>query len=279
MGLLMIGVVSACNLGVTLVNQDPYPAVPGEYVTAVFQVTGVSDPQCGTVTFEPLLDFPFSLDPGVSPRQSVVGGTVVPGSNQFRSFMLATYKFRVDEAALDGDTRIRTAITGNNLGDGGGQTTLVKNFTINIEATDVDFEVAIKDYDKTTNTLTFEILNIGENDVEAVTVEIPRQANIVVKGANRNIVGGLDANDDTTFTFEATPEDGDIELDIFYTDTINVRRETTKIVTFDSSYFTGRAGEQQSTSPWFYITIILVIGIGFFWWRARKKKSMKKRRG
>ena len=40
--LLITGLVSAsCVLDTTLLNQDPYPAVPGDYVNLVFQVTGL----------------------------------------------------------------------------------------------------------------------------------------------------------------------------------------------------------------------------------------------
>ena len=31
----------ACDLKVSMINQDPYPAIPGEYVKIVFQVEGV----------------------------------------------------------------------------------------------------------------------------------------------------------------------------------------------------------------------------------------------
>jgi len=49
-----------CNLDVSLINQDPYPATPGDYVKLVFQVNGVSNPQCGTVEFELLEQYPLS---------------------------------------------------------------------------------------------------------------------------------------------------------------------------------------------------------------------------
>ncbi len=44
-----------CELNTTLLNQDPYPAVPGNYVKLVFQVKGVDNSECNDIIFE-LLD-------------------------------------------------------------------------------------------------------------------------------------------------------------------------------------------------------------------------------
>ena len=79
-----------------------------------------------------------------------------------------------------------------------------------------DFEVYVGDHVIKDKSLVFEILNIGNQDIEALTVEIPKQENIVVKGANRNIVGDLDSNEYTTTDFEAIPAGGDINLILHY---------------------------------------------------------------
>ena len=42
----------ACSLDVKMVNQDPYPAIPGDYVKIVFQVEGISNSDCGEIEFE-----------------------------------------------------------------------------------------------------------------------------------------------------------------------------------------------------------------------------------
>ena len=141
---------------------------------------------------------------------------------------------------------------------------MTKQFNLNVENVKADFEVFVKDYDFTTKEITFQILNTDENDVYALTVEVPEQENIIVKGANRNIVGDLDSNDYTTTTFEATPEEGTIKLKIIYTDAINVRRTILKTVSFDPSYFEGRVADQKKSPVGTIITWIVVIGIIFF---------------
>jgi hypothetical protein len=89
----------------------------------------------------------------------------------------------------------------------------------------------------------------------------------------------LDSNEYTTADFEAILPKGEtsIELNIIYTDSINVRREMQKMVKFDSSYFTDRTADQKSP-PWLlYIIIIAVIGF-FVWRRIKKKKRDEERR-
>lgn len=42
--ILFLAFASACNINVKLLNQDPYPVIPGENVKVVFQVTDFSAP-------------------------------------------------------------------------------------------------------------------------------------------------------------------------------------------------------------------------------------------
>lgn len=256
-----------CNLDVSLINQDPYPAIPGEYVKVVFQIDGVENAECGTVSFEVKENYPFSLDPDVTNKVSISAGTY---SRTYSSFYLATYKLRVDQNALNGNNPIEVVYSKKNGAD------LLKEFNIYVEDTRADFEVYIKEYDYTTKTLTLEILNIEDSDIEALTIEIPKQENIQIKGASKKVIGDLDSNEYTTADFEAIPQDGAINLTILYTDSINVRRTMTKQVIFDSSYFEGRNGG-QSTSSWIWTIAILTV-IGWFIWRQIKKHREKKRR-
>lgn len=260
---------NTCDLDASMINQDPYPSVPGDRVKVVFQVTGVSDRDCGEVSLEFDEQFPFSLEPGQTAKQTIQGGTYI--STDFASFWLVPFELRVADNALEGDNVIKVNLDSSTKG------LSIKNFTINVEDLTADFEISIKDYEASTNTLTFEILNIGESDIDALTIDIPKQPAIEIKGASRNIVGDLDANEDTTFTFEAIPSNGEIELQVLYTDQVNVRRALEKTVVFDSSYFTGRIKDQKSVSPWIYVLIVVIVLIVIFWIRnrLRKKKNNK----
>lgn len=268
---LLSGLVAAegCVLDVSLINQDPYPANPGEYVKVLFQINGLANPECGVVTFQVKEEFPFSVKPGTQNPIEVRSGTY---SRKYSSFYNAPYELLVDKDALDGDHTIEVSYTTDEVEK-------LKEFQINIEDTRADFEIYVKNYESLTRTLTFEILNIGENDIEALTLEIPKQDNIDIKGANRKVIGDLDSNEYTTADFEATPKDGDIEIKLVYTDIINVRREMIKEVAYDSSYFMDRNGEKKKQPIWAYV--IAVVIIAWIVWRqirkARKKKKLQKK--
>tara|TARA_Y100000034_G_scaffold136912_2_gene216999 strand:+ start:748 stop:1611 length:864 start_codon:yes stop_codon:yes gene_type:complete len=267
--LLISPVLAVCTLDVSMLNQDPYPAVPGDYVEIVFQVTGVENPDCGIVTFTLNEQYPIYFDPGVSSSTTIGAGTF---TKDFGSFFMVPYKVRIDENAIDGENPIEVSFSY------GSTTTVVseqsKQFNLQIEDMKSDFEITIKNYNPTTKTLTFEILNIGESDVEALTLEIPDQENIDVKGSFRNIVGDLDSNDYTTADFEATPSEGEIIIDVFYTDSINVRRNLKKTITFNPKYFKGRVNGESSSVRTYIIIFLVLGGVAYWYYRKRRKKKL-----
>ena len=260
-----------CDLDVSMLNQDPYPAIPGEYVKLVFQVDGVDNPECGDINFELIPKYPISFDPTVESKVEIKAGTFV---KDYGSFLMVPYQVRVDQDALDGDTPLEITYSAGATGE----VSALLQFNLHIEDVLVDFEVYIKDYSLSTKILTLEILNIGDNDVEALTIEIPDQDNIQAKGSNRYIVGDLDSNDYTTAEIEADMEEGDMELIIYYNDEINTRRTVTKSIHFNPLMFEGRNGESKGFSTSTYILIILVIGYSIYWFYKRRQKKKHKKK-
>lgn len=263
----------SCGLSISLINQDPYPAIPGDYVKLVFQIDGINNPECKQVDFELLEQYPLSFDPGEVARYTVNSGIY---KQDFSSYFLTHYKVRVDEDALDGVNPIEVQYRFG--GNSGFET---KKFNLEVEDTRADFEVHIKDYDLVTKMLTFEILNIAGDDVQALTIEIPKQEGVVVKGSNINIEGDLDSNDYLTTSFEVTSERGFISLLLTYTDTINERRVIEKNVFFEPEYFEGRIADQKKSPIRTYIVLIIVIGL-IVWWvlrrRAKKRRLVEMRK-
>lgn len=261
----------SCNLDVSLINQDPYPAIPGDYVKLVFQINGVENPLCGQVDFELLEKYPLSFDPNENPKISIAAGTY---DKDYSSFLLAPYKVRVDSNALDGDNPIEVQYKYASNED-----YETKTFELNIGDTRADFEIHVKDYVASTRTLTLEILNIGEDDIEALTVEIPKQDNIEIKGPKANIVGDLDSNEYTTADFEAIPSEGEITIKLSYTDSINERRIVEKKVLFEPEYFEGRIADQKKPKLIKYLVWIILAGLLIYYFlRKRKKKKLHKKR-
>lgn len=274
LSIMFISFASAsCDLEVLMINQDPYPAVPGDYVKIVFQVKGVENSECEKVTFSLLEKYPISFDPDTESTIEISAGTF---TKDYQSFLMVPYKVRVDEDALDGDNPIEISFS-SSVFESSYQT---KQFDLNIENVKADFEIFVKNYDYSTNIITLEILNIADSDIEALTLEIPKQERIIIKGANKNILGDLDSNEYTTADFEAIPQNGEIQTIIYYTDKTGARRTLEKSVSFDSSYFQERKADEKTTSKWLYVfSVALVLFIIYYIYkRIKKKKEPHKRR-
>jgi len=255
-----------CILNTTLLNQDPYPAVPGDYVKLVFQLEGIDSPDCDDITFNLLADYPIEFNPGESGLKTF---KKVDYIKDYESNILIPYEVRINEDALDGATPVEVRVQSKH------DAPITKTFDIEIDDVRAAFEVYVKDYSYATNEMTLEILNIESSDIEALTLEIPKQDEINIKGANRIVVGDLDSNEYTTADFEASPTEGEFKVNLIYSDAINVRRTVEKTVSFDSSYFTNRKADIKTTGKGTYIVWAVII-ILLAWWIIKKFKKKKK---
>ncbi|NTV22852.1 MAG: LPXTG cell wall anchor domain-containing protein [Nanoarchaeota archaeon] len=94
------------SINISLMNQDPDPVKPGDYVELRFKV---SNENGRTIAegLELMLDpqYPFSLDPGADPL-TVIGD--LPGyGGSGKNIIVAKYKVRVDDSAKEGDNKIK----------------------------------------------------------------------------------------------------------------------------------------------------------------------------
>jgi hypothetical protein len=259
----ILAATTTCSLDTKLISQDPYPAIPGDFVKLVFQVNGIENPECGKVSIKFQESFPFTLEPGQTNPITIDSGTF---ERNYNSFLIAPYKVRVNENAADGETPLEVVTAHDS-------TNVLNNFSINIKDSRSDFEVFVKDYKPLTKMMTLEVLNIGENSIKALTIEIPKQKHIEIKGSNRNIVGDLDSNEYTTADFEVASAGGDITLNLYYTDSISVRRSLNKTITFDQTYFENRASDVKSSKTGYIILGIIVIVVVVLIYRRSKRRS------
>lgn len=259
---------AACNVGVTLLNQDPYPATPGEYVRVVFQITGAETTECNEIFLDVVPEYPFTVEDSET-RFVVPGGTYLTG---YESFVLKGYKLRVDENALDGDNKLKIEYGF----DSSGSSVLTKEFDINVEDSRTDFDVSVQSYDAEKNTVTFGIINIGKYDAESLTLEIPEQDNLVTKGSTVAIIGSLNSNDDTTSSIEAVPKAGEVIVKLSYNDKNDVRRTVEKTAYISKSLIENGAATAQPRGGYFYLFwIVIVILVIYMIYRYRKNKNAK----
>jgi hypothetical protein len=266
--LVLISGISAdgvlCSPTIQLISQDPSLASPGEYVKLVFQIEGVTDSSCGTVNFELKNEYPLIFDSGASNTYSFEAGFF---QRTYGTFATVPFKVRINEDAVDGDSQIETLISYEGIKG------VVNNFSISIQDLSSNFEIYVKNYDINTNIITLEILNIGKSNTKAITLILPPQDNIIVKGPNKNIAGDLDSNEYTTADFEVSGVGGKVQIQIEYTDEVNVRRSLDKTIEFDPNYFIGRKADEKKTSLWTYIFLSVVILILVLWIYRRYKRS------
>lgn len=268
--LSLMGIIqAACTLDLSLVNQDPYPVSPGENLKIIFQVEGTANSECGQVGLKIVENFPFSVDPVSKPFQTIQSGTFV---KDYSGNWVVPFTLRIDEDAREGTTKLEVELSqgGNFLG------ALVKSFDIEIEEVQTEFEIHVKDYSKSKQTITLEILNVGGSDVDALSIEIPNQENLEILGNNKNIIGVLDANEYTTTTFQANANSGELTFIVKYNDITGTRRTHEEKTLFDATPFTLKEQNgQKSTGLTTTIILLILAGVVVYWYY--KKQKHKKR--
>lgn len=263
--LMVIGfiVAEACQLDVSLLNQDPYPSVQGDYVKLVFQVDGVANTECRTVNFELLEKYPLVFDAGQQRKFTIDSGTYT-GSN-YQDFFMATYKVRVNADALDGSNPIEVRY---NYGMGSTQT---QEFDLEVEDVRAEFEIFVSDYEVVTKEITLEILNIGSHDIEALTLEMPEQEGFEIIGSEINIIGDLDSNEDTSADFKVDAKSGTYKIIMRYSDSNDERRSIEMNFDFNADRF---KAVENGTSIWVKILwIVVIVLVGWFGWKKWKVKK------
>ncbi len=264
---IIFSTASECNPKISLLNQDPYPAVPGDYVKLVFVVSEISSPSCGEITLELLRNYPLIFEPEFVSIKKMNSGTFSRG---FSSNWIVPYKVRIDKDAIDGDSEIEISYSTK------GQTDfkIVKNFSIKIEEVKADFDVIVKNYDYSTKRLTLEIINLGKKDVYSLILEVPQQENIKILGGNKNIVGDLDSRDYTSTDFTAIPFDGKIKMIVSYIDKIGERRSVEKEIIFNPSFFEHTKKNGKSYNTYIILAISFVLIISFLIYKKKRKKKI-----
>lgn len=288
---------NVCDLKASIINQDPYPAVPEEYVNLVFQVSGVDNAHCSGARFELVPSYPFSLD-GQNSANVLSGDTWM--ANQKNEWMVA-YKVRVDKDALNGISQVEVAYS---PGNGDANSYIHEKFNVTIEDSRTNFDAVIQDVSG--SDVSIAIANAGENTANSVVVRIPQQQSFMTTVTDGQMVGNLESGDytivsfslskiaaqrlpgqnnnsRTNFTQQQINQQSNLKFDIYYTDNIGVRRivnmELPVSMSSNSTMANFFAGNRAVTrtnrslfSSWYiYGPIIIVIAIAaFVIYRKRK---------
>jgi len=287
----------ACNLKVSLINQDPYPAIPNSYVDIVFQVSGVQNPNCDGARFELIPAYPFSLDENDSMR--VLNGATYTAEN--KNEWMISYKLRVDKDALDGNNSIEVHYT---HGKSDPNVYYTKKFDIKIRDSRTTFDAVIQEISG--NDVSIAIANVGKYTANSVVVRIPEQEYFMASGTNGQMVGNLESGDYTIVSFNILPKGNNfrnitkgitpipqdskkLKFDIYYTDNIGERRIVNMELplnlvgnfSLQGRNFAGMKKNAESANSfwskwyvWLILLIVLLLGYGFYNKYKRKIKTL-----
>lgn len=288
-----------CTLDASIVSQDPSPAVPGEYVDVVFQLTGVNNPECNGAQFELIQKYPFSLDDNDSIR--ILGANIYAPNN--KEVWTIPYKIRVDKDAINGENELDVRYVGNNNNNWAAYST--KTFNITIEDSRTNFDAVVQE--TSGSQVSIAIANTGKYTANSMIVRIPDQTNFRVSGTNGQMVGNLESGDYTIVGFTIMPNmqrnqgatnmsanQNILKVQIDYTDGIGERRTSileiplaksslsTNSTASLPSGFGARRQKSSIFSQWYFWVIIialLLLGFGFYnKYKTRIKNHLAKRK-
>lgn len=163
-------IADGTNLEVSLINQDPDPANPGEVIDLRFKVGNEGTSPTDTIYFEFLEDYPFSVYDGKI--QQNIGS--LQGWQKDEEGVIVLYKIKIDENAVQGtfyiDIRYKSGIYGS--------WTIIRDFPIRIRTRDI--VLSIEDIKSTPDPippgsefeLSFLLKNNADSLVRDVTVKL-----------------------------------------------------------------------------------------------------------
>ena len=246
---------NSCNLNVSLINQDPYPAVPGEYVDVVFQVDNVDNFDCDGANFNLIPNYPFSLDENDGLR-TIEGSTWITNAN---TEWMIPFKIRIDKDAIDGQNQVKVQYWPNTWDIG---SYISNDFDIAIENPRTNFEAVVQEISK--NEISIALANTGKYTANSVIVRIPQQEGFIPIGTDGQMVGNLESGDYTIVGFSLKEQNSGelLKLDVHYTDMIGERRIVNIELPLSLAYTLPTISELNNTQKnksWFSLEIILII--------------------
>jgi LPXTG-motif cell wall-anchored protein len=271
------------SIQISSLKYEPYPVNPGEYFD-IWIKAYIPPTESGInyAKFELVEDFPFSLD---SNEEAVREYDRVSG------IVIMNYKVRVDVDVVEGINNLKLEVSSNKYSD----IARVEIFEISVANAQTDFDLVVQDL--TSSEVSLAIANIGKNTANSMIVRIPEQTSFKVTGTNGQMIGNLESGDYTVTSFSLIlvgKGDGNLTVQIDYTDNIGERRSVLKEVQFDSQsspgnitgVFPGGAPSgnmirgdfpntnKSSNVKWYIMTGILAfVLIGLFIYSRKFKKS------
>jgi hypothetical protein len=211
------GISDGSNVDITLINQDPATAQPGEYVDLKFKISNQGLESAEDTSIELVESYPFSLDPDVSASRELGDlRAAAIGDDAY----IVEYRVRVDENAVESENEISLKYT-----TGDEDFSVTRDFDISVDDVGTDFELSAGKV--SASSIPVNLDNIGDKPAESVHVVLPDQSGIIKEGLETRVVGPLESGENKVVDFAVSNISvGDsYRFEIHYTDVNGVRRE------------------------------------------------------
>jgi hypothetical protein len=210
---------------------EPYPVIPGEWFDVWVKAENIGQNDAQSAVFELLPQYPFESNDSLVRNYGLIPGTVnaykikLPSEqNPEENQVIMKFRVKAEDNAPAGTSilKIKMSSDANSAG-------FVYNLPIEIEKSDIDFEVVMQSSNPLSSSFT--IGNIGSNSAGIITVKLnPDQWNL--NGDVSYDIGNLNNGDFSRFTIQGSPKENvkSVSLEISYTDVSGVRHSITKNV-------------------------------------------------
>lgn len=185
-------------LDVTLLNQDPDPAEPGEYVELRFKVQKAGNDELNDISFELQPQYPFRFDESDTPIKDLGSWKIQSDNNEYYSLY---YKLRVDEEALEDVYNLTLVQRANGIKQSSDFEVRVdepKNIELDIGSVKTSPQELVPDFDDAS--IDIEIVNNGEEDASQVIsqMQLPDGVDESFGYSNRDTLGTIEAGSKKT---------------------------------------------------------------------------------
>ena len=172
------GITDGSNVDITLINQDPTTAQPGEYVDLKFKISNTGENPAEDTSIQLIESFPFSLDPDVSSSRNLgdLRGAAI-GDDSY----IVEYRVRVNENAVEDENEISLRYT-----TGQDEFTVTRDFDVSVDDVGTDFELSAGKVSG--SSIPVNLDNIGDQPAESVHIILPDQAGITKQVVTTKVV-------------------------------------------------------------------------------------------
>ena len=166
-------------LDIDLVNQDPDPVEPGNYVDIRWKINNLGTDPLKDVQVELMPSYPFSLDPG---EPTLIDIPLLDGFQKGDAGYIVKYKVRVDDDAVEGTNTIKLRYkTGKN-------TWTVREDDINVQTIDANIGISSVQtipeeiLPGTTFDLKIKIKNMADSVLKDVSLQLDTTLSTITAG-------------------------------------------------------------------------------------------------